>query len=261
MSITLPLRPGTHHFKFIVDEIPRQSDKLPIAVDITNHLVNYIEVVRPHFHHHHRRSSVTSPVTGPPSPLDLQQHITASGDFLPPRAPTPNPDQISLSTQQESSSAGLSTTVSSSSGDEDGSAREFVPGDMRNIIPPVLEDIDVGEDTPSYQQAADVIGDMTTPPTQPLFLAKSILNERTSAPKDDGGVLNYPNHTVLNHLATSSLSNDVLALSVTTRHKGKVCSFFSSLSVFLIPRPALLTWNPQYLTTILYKSAGVENTD
>lgn len=232
MSITLPLRPGTHHFKFIVDEIPRQSDRLPIAVDITNHLVNYIEVVRPH---HSRGTSVTSPVTCPPSPLPLQQSTTASGEFIPPRAPTPNPDQISLSGQQPPSLAGLSTAVSSYSGDdEDEAAREIAPGDMRRIIPPLLEDIDVGEDTPSYQRAADVIGDMTTPPTQPLFLAKSILNERSSAEKDDGGVLNYPNHTVLNHLATSSLSNDVLALSVTTRHKGKVCSLFLVQSLFFV---------------------------
>jgi hypothetical protein len=40
--------------------------------------------------------------------------------------------------------------------------------------------------------------------------------------KDDSSLLNNPNHTVLNHLATSSIKNGVLATSVTTRYKRKV---------------------------------------
>jgi hypothetical protein len=55
-----------------------------------------------------------------------------------------------------------------------------------------------------------------------LFLGKSILNGTTPM-KDDSSVLNMPNHTVLNHLATSSIKNGVLATSGTTRYKRKVC--------------------------------------
>lgn len=40
--------------------------------------------------------------------------------------------------------------------------------------------------------------------------------------KDDSSVLALPNHTVLNHLMTSSVKNGVLATSVTTRYKKKV---------------------------------------
>ncbi|KAJ5394279.1 uncharacterized protein N7487_011920 [Penicillium crustosum] len=87
------------------------------------------------------------------------------------------------------------------------------------------------EDSPAYVQAANVIGDTATPPSLPLFLGKSILNGTTPM-KDDSSVLNYPNHTVLNHLATSSIKNGVLATSVTTRYKRK------------------------YVTTILYKPTG-----
>lgn len=54
-----------------------------------------------------------------------------------------------------------------------------------------------------------------------MFLGRSILNGTTPL-KDDNSVLNYPNHTVLNHLATSSIKNGVLATSVTTRYKRKV---------------------------------------
>ena len=69
---------------------------------------------------------------------------------------------------------------------------------------------------------------MPPPPGLPGFLGKSILNGTTPM-KDDSSVLNMPNHTVLNHLATSSIKDAVLATSVTTRYQNK------------------------YLTTIMYK--------
>ena len=54
-----------------------------------------------------------------------------------------------------------------------------------------------------------------------MFLGKSLLNGNTPV-KDDTSVLTLPNHTVLNHLMTSSVKNGVLATSVTTRYKKKV---------------------------------------
>jgi hypothetical protein len=39
--------------------------------------------------------------------------------------------------------------------------------------------------------------------------------------KDDSSVLTIPNHTVLNHLLTSSIRSGVLATSATTRYKKK----------------------------------------
>jgi len=59
------------------------------------------------------------------------------------------------------------------------------------------------------------------PPTLPLMLGKVILNS-SSHLKDDNSVLGIPNHVVLNHLATSSIKNHVLAVSATTRYKKKV---------------------------------------
>jgi hypothetical protein len=41
----LHLRPGTHHFRFLVDDEMYTSPDLPTAVDFNNMLVNYIEVV------------------------------------------------------------------------------------------------------------------------------------------------------------------------------------------------------------------------
>lgn len=61
-----------------------------------------------------------------------------------------------------------------------------------------------------------------SPPSLPMMLQKVILNDNSQ--KDDASVLNSPNHAVLNHLATSSIKNSILAVSATTRYKKKVWS-------------------------------------
>lgn len=92
-------------------------------------------------------------------------------------------------------------------------------------IPGYLDDLDLPEDCEPYQRAAAAIEKFPPPPSLPGFLAKPILNAATPM-KDDNSVLILPNHTVLNHLATSSIKNGVLAVSATTRYKKKVCIFF-----------------------------------
>lgn len=91
-------------------------------------------------------------------------------------------------------------------------------------IPGYLEDLDLEENSDAYQRAAAAIEKLPPPPTLPGFLGKPILNAATPM-KDDNSVLIFPNHTVLNHLATSSIKNGVLAVSATTRYKRKVCLF------------------------------------
>ncbi|EAW08680.1 putative Snf1 kinase complex beta-subunit Gal83 [Aspergillus clavatus NRRL 1] len=200
MSTTLNLRPGTHHLKFIVDGEMRASDTLPTAVDFTNHLVNYIEVSADDINRSRRESERTNKSAVP------------SGVHPPQVLPGP------IGSER--------TNVEDQSDKEE--PEEIILGDFQTIIPQFLVDLDKEEDSPEYQQAANVIGDTPTPPSLPLFLGKSILNGTTPM-KDDSSVLNYPNHTVLNHLATSSIKNGVLATSATTRYKRK------------------------YVTTILYK--------
>ncbi|KGO70698.1 Immunoglobulin E-set [Penicillium italicum] len=197
MSTTLNLRPGTHHLKFIVDGTMRAADSLPTAVDFTNHLVNYIEISADDAHD---KDSGVQPGAPPPHTLpDSSKH-----------EPGDTEDHHLEKEEIE---------------------EEVPPGDFGDAIPQFLADLDKEEDSPAYVQAANVIGDTATPPSLPLFLGKSILNGTTPM-KDDSSVLNYPNHTVLNHLATSSIKNGVLATSVTTRYKRK------------------------YVTTILYKPTG-----
>ncbi|KAJ9484527.1 hypothetical protein VN97_g8832 [Penicillium thymicola] len=197
MSATLNLRPGTHHLKFIVDGTMRAADSLPTAVDFTNHLVNYIEISADDAHD---KDSTVQPGAPPP-------HTVPDSSKQDPADTEDHP-------------------LEKEEVDE-----EVPPGDFGDAIPQFLADLDKEEDSPAYVQAANVIGDTATPPSLPLFLGKSILNGTTPM-KDDSSVLNYPNHTVLNHLATSSIKNGVLATSVTTRYKRK------------------------YVTTILYKPTG-----
>jgi hypothetical protein len=66
-------------------------------------------------------------------------------------------------------------------------------------------------------------------------------------------VLIMPNHTVLNHLATSSIKNGVLATSGTTRYKRKVIYLTTSFE-----RSPSSTNNAQFLTTIMYKPTSDE---
>ncbi|KAI5299899.1 Malate dehydrogenase, cytoplasmic, partial [Ascosphaera pollenicola] len=224
MSVVLKLREGTHHLKFIVDNVMRTSYRLPTAVDFTNHLVNYIEVVPPEprgaTERHHAPQVAAAPIVTEAT-ASLRRAAATPGrpgtnaDIVPPDVAPVNAD---TTTVEPVPVANRPTADQPSIVEEDEDIQPMA--DTRVVIPQLLEDIDVDEDTPSYQQAANVISEMTTPPTLPLFLAKSILNGHTPA-KDDNSVLNYPNHTVLNHLATSSIKNGVLATSVTTRYKRK----------------------------------------
>lgn len=77
------------------------------------------------------------------------------------------------------------------------------------------------EDSLVAQAAAAAIEKLPNPPSLPGFLSKPILNAATLM-KDDNSVLNMPNHTTLNHLATSSIKNGNLAVSATTRYRDKV---------------------------------------
>ncbi|UNI19093.1 galactose metabolism- protein [Purpureocillium takamizusanense] len=107
------------------------------------------------------------------------------------------------------------------------------PENYRRDIPQYLRDFDQPEDSGAYRNAVSAIEKLPTPPSLPGFLGKPILNAATLM-KDDNSVLNMPNHTVLNHLATSSIKNNVLAVSATTRYHNK------------------------YVTTIMYKPTSAD---
>ena len=191
LSTTLELPPGTHHVKFIVDGEMQLSNELPTAVDYTNILVNYIEVS-------------ADDIPKEPSSKDVVPESLHPPLVLPPGIDTKDhaPDSVREAQAPE--------------GDQ-----PTEPLYYGNTYPEYLLDLDREETSNRFQRAASGVADIPPPPTLPLFLGKSILNGNTPM-KDDNSVLNMPNHTVLNHLSTSSIKNEVLATALTTRYKRKV---------------------------------------
>ncbi|TPX15154.1 uncharacterized protein E0L32_004712 [Thyridium curvatum] len=181
---TVNVLPGTHHIRFLVDGQMQTSPDLPTTVDFGNNLVNYIEV----------------------SPDDVPG-VTADA-----AAATPTDEKAGL-TKPEPSQEDEKTRAPKN--------KPITPiSEFSHHIPKYLVDFDQPEDSPQYQSAVGAIEKLPPPPSLPGFLGKPILNAAVLI-KDDNSVLNMPNHTVLNHLATSSIKNNTLAVSVTTRYKNK----------------------------------------
>jgi hypothetical protein len=166
----------------------RTSDKLPTAVDYTNILVNYIEV----------------------SYDDVPQPGTAATD----QAEKPDQDSATLVQDREKPTGIYPPQVMPHTPDEP--TKKY-----HQNIPRYLLDLDAPEESSRFKRANETTNNLPTPPTLPGFLGKSILNG-TTPHKDDSSVLIMPNHTVLNHLATSSIKDNILATSATTRYKQKV---------------------------------------
>lgn len=167
------------------------SKELPTAVDYTNILVNYIEV------------------SADDLPQETSVEYKVPEGLFPPQVLPPGIDVQDHARE----SVGKTQTT-------DGE-KALDPVFWGHDVPRYLSDLDCSEQSRRYQRAVRGAADFPTPPSLPLFLGKSILNGTTPM-KDDSSVLNMPNHTVLNHLATSSIKNQVLATSLTTRYKRKV---------------------------------------
>ncbi|KAF2434901.1 AMPKBI-domain-containing protein [Tothia fuscella] len=220
LSATIHLQPGTHHVRFIVDNDLKLSKFMPTAVDFTNYLVNYIEVVP-------ETDKAAAPVEGadvpsgdkqPPQPVQPSDprpiEYRAPPGVHPPHVLPPTPELVAVPPKEASPKPAVNPTSQ---------AVQVAPVPEKKYhseIPRFLLDIDTPEDSSRYARANAVLNTAPTPPTLPMFLNKSILNGTTPM-KDDASVLNMPNHTMLNHLATSSIKQKVLATSATTRYKRK----------------------------------------
>lgn len=200
MSATIHVRPGTHHVRFIVDGNMTTSPDLPTTVDFGNNLVNYIEV--------------------------------SADDLPPPPESTPSDPASGI---PEVEAVGTSAHVENQAPEpKPAKTKPALPDkEYTSKVPQYLVDLDQPEDSRAFQNASKEIEKLPTPPSLPGFLGKPILNAATPM-KDDNSVLNMPNHTVLNHLATSSIKNNVLAVSATTRYKRKVCDLFSFIACSML---------------------------
>lgn len=251
-STTLQLKPGTHHLKFLVDGDMTTSHELPTTVDYTNILVNYIEVVAPL--PESEKKQAPAPAEPMPIPGAAMTHGQVSGteesatQEIPVRsgkqgsetiagdAPAPETEVASEATKATPTPASQTPRAPSpseksrSEQEQQKPPRQLLPeATYTKQIPQFLLDLDTYA-TPQderFQRSSRVVNTLPQPPSLPMFLGKSILNGNTPH-KDDASVLIMPNHTVLNHLATSSIKNGVLATSGTTRYKRKVVPSLSN---------------------------------
>ncbi|KAF2733535.1 AMPKBI-domain-containing protein [Polyplosphaeria fusca] len=206
LSAMVNIVPGTHHLKFLVDNDMRTSDKLPTAVDYTNILVNYLEVSLDDVPQT-GTDAPTEPKESAPAPV---QELRAPPGVYPPQTLPPTPELVPYTKPDPAPEPSKSKKPS----------RISSPKRYHQQIPRYILDLDAPEDSRRFARASAVIGNLPIPPTLPMFLSKSILNGTTPM-KDDSSVLILPNHTVLNHLATSSIKDNILATSATTRYKQK----------------------------------------
>ncbi|KAM0435115.1 hypothetical protein ACHAPT_003204 [Fusarium lateritium] len=212
-TTTVYILPGTHHVRFLVDGIMQTSPDLPTTVDFGNNLVNYIEVNPEDAHQQQQQQAPNAPATAQASAQAAAAAPAASSSHAHEKAP--------MVAQQTQPMPPKGKPV-------------LPPESYRCQIPKYLVDFDQPEDSPAYQYAVTAIEKLPNPPTLPGFLSKPILNAATLM-KDDNSVLNMPNHTILNHLATSSIKNNILAVSATTRYRNK------------------------YVTTIVYKPTSSDD--
>ena len=230
LSAYINLVPGTHHVRFIVDNDSRLSKSMPTAVDYNNFLVNYIEVAPPppateSEAQKSRPQTATSP---PPTAVPVGVQMGAHPPQVLPTAPTPvvppmlKPDATPRHTPQPAKDTASTDTLASQIAQPKTAPIALGPSKKYHTqIPQYLLDIEAEEDQNLFPRASALISTLPEPPSLPMFLGKSVLNGATPM-KDDASVLVMPNHTVLNHLATSSIKNKVLATSATTRYKKKV---------------------------------------
>jgi hypothetical protein len=199
------------------------SKFMPTAVDFTNFLVNYIEVVP-------EATQIPVPTEPVDVPSGTKQLPTAGGPSQPrpieyrappgvhpPHVLPPTPELIPIPAKDATPKTGTPKGATTK-------PTPVVPQPPKRYhseVPRFLLDLDAAEDSPKYASANAVLNTAPPAPSLPMFLNKSILNGTTPM-KDDASVLNLPNHTMLNHLATSSIKNKVLATSATTRYKRKV---------------------------------------
>ncbi|KIW09373.1 uncharacterized protein PV09_00269 [Verruconis gallopava] len=233
LSAMINLVPGTHHVRFIVDNEMKLSKFLPTAVDFTNFLINYIEVVPPQPAESKPDSDALQQSAAAAVPPQVQStQVSDEPSVHTPQAPpvvaapapstlAPRPDATPKAIPRDPRERTSSETLASQV-DKPKMAPIAVgpPKKYHTQIPQFLLDIEAEDDQALYARASALISTLPEPPSLPMFLGKSVLNGATPM-KDDASVLVMPNHTVLNHLATSSIKNKVLATSATTRYKKK----------------------------------------
>ncbi|CCK70421.1 Gal83p KNAG_0E01590 [Huiozyma naganishii CBS 8797] len=225
LHVKLQLPPGTHKFRFIVDNELRFSDYLPTATDQMGNFVNYLEVVAP----------PAAPQLGQTQNeindqqwndeqmgLPAQDRDTATYPSATRKTPMSARSRIAFEIEQEPDDMGGGYTRFH---DETPSKPSLV---FTRDIPAVFTDPAVMEQyylTLDQQQNNHQNMAWLTPPQLPPHLENVILNSYSSlqgeSNENNSGALPIPNHVILNHLATSSIKHNTLCVASIVRYKQK----------------------------------------
>ena len=224
LHVKLQLPPGTHRFRFIVDNELRFSDYLPTATDQMGNFVNYLEVPAP-------RIAVA---TGYQPGVQGEQAIIST--------------QLTQQQQQQQQNQLMETgTVPRSEHSRIALEIENEPDDMGNGFSRFREEVPLKPHLEYTQDIPAVFTDPTvmeqyyltldqqrnnhhnmawlTPPQLPPHLENVILNSYSNSEEQGGennsGALPIPNHVILNHLATSSIKHNTLCVASIIRYRRK----------------------------------------
>ncbi|CCE61655.1 hypothetical protein TPHA_0A05810 [Tetrapisispora phaffii CBS 4417] len=235
LHVKLQLPPGTHKFRFIVDNELRFSDFLPTATDQMGNFVNYLEAVpRTHPDASLQQTHVANDQDGKLRQDQQQQQLSQQQAQKPAQPqgvtesnkskkyPRSARSQIAFEIEQEPDDLG------------DGFTRFREEQPLKAVleytqdIPAVFTDPTVMEQyylTLDQQQNNHQNLAWLTPPQLPPHLENVILNNYSSSSSDNSqntsGSLPIPNHVVLHHLATSSIKHNTLCVASIVRYKRK----------------------------------------
>ncbi|AGO14157.1 AaceriAER361Cp [[Ashbya] aceris (nom. inval.)] len=232
-QIKLQLPPGTHRFRFIVDNELRFSDFLPTATDQMGNFVNYLEIVSP--------QPAGQPHSQAPHAPRLQAaYDQAQSTHTHPSDLRPDDDRIDGDTyprteKHMSARSKLALQIEEEPDDMgDGYTRfreevKTKPAyEFTQDIPAVFTDPSVMGQyylTLDQQQHNQQNLAWLTPPQLPPHLEHVILNHYNKSAdgvsENTSGALPIPNHVVLNHLATSSIKHNTLCVASIVRYKQK----------------------------------------
>lgn len=259
-TITLPLLPGTHHVKFVVDENWKLAQDLPTAVDDDGSLSNYVTVPLP--------AGPSAPPSSPPTSSSRHPHqISFWSQSSDAGVPTPFGDEgwtstipselIAAAREEEvylaNPSAGtapnippapvlprhldkliLNTRAGATPSSPVKERRHRARSRHGEIVkpeqdePPAASSSHIPVTTASGTDVSAALHGHPNTRTQSSVRtlvggSNSPLGTTAAVPllADDASVLPVPSHVVLHHLSTSAIRNGVLAVGNTTRYRKK----------------------------------------
>lgn len=224
-SVILKLPNGTHRMRFVVDNELRCSDFLPSATDSMGNLVNYIEVPsesEAYYSHDGKAPTSTQHRGSVPSDdraVEDDESMAPLQKFNSQGHPVDHPPGARLTratTSEKVESYDMTNDDELLNGGGYERFQEEMPSEpvlkFTSEIPKVFTDPEEMEQF--------VASDFVTPPQLPPHLESVILNSNSNE-KDNNSVLPIPNHVVLNHLATTSIKHNVLAVASISRYSRK----------------------------------------